>query len=133
MQYLPRMAMLLWFVSIGVFVSLFVSAYVDFSGLVTVGIFPILILVLLTESFIDIQVGRSFREAVTIMSSTFLLAIFSSFVIGLDIVQRSVLLYPELIVLGVGVVNVFMGKYVGLRLVEYIKFGSSMSGGDDEE
>ena len=133
LQYLPRMALLLWFVSFGVFAVLAISSYFNYSGLVTVGIFPILILMLLAETFIDVQVGRSFRDAMTVMLSTFVLAIVSSYIVGLDYVQRTVLLYPELIYFGVGLFDVFMAKYVGLRFVEYLKFSPIMNSSDDEE
>lgn len=133
LQYLPRMALLLWFVSFGVFVVLVGASYLNYSGLVTVGIFPIFILMLLAETFIDVQVGRSLREASSVMISTFMLAIISSFIVGLDYVQRTVLLYPELTYFGVGLFDVFMAKYVGLRFVEYLKFKPIMNSSDDEE
>lgn len=135
LQYLPRMAILLWFVSFGVFLALVVSSYVGFSGFLTVGIFPILILILLAESFIDIQIGRSFKEALRLMITTFILAFIGSYIVGLEMVQKAVLLYPELIFLGVGVFDLFMAKYVGLRFTEYLKFRPIIaeSYGDEEE
>ena len=132
-QYLPRMALLLWFVSLGVFGALYGATYLNFTGLVTVGIFPILILMLLAETFIDVQVGKSIREAASLITTTFVLAIVTSFIIGLDVVQRAVLIYPEVIFFGVAVFDVYMGKYVGLRFLEYLKFRSLTDSGEDEE
>lgn len=132
-QYLPRMALLLWFVSLGVFGALYGATYFNFTGLVTVGIFPILILMLLAETFIDVQVGRSIREAGSLITTTFFLAIVTSFIIGLDVVQRAVLVYPEVIFFGVAVFDIYMGKYVGLRLLERMKFRSLTGNGEDEE
>jgi len=132
LQYLPRMALLLWFVSLGVFGALLGASYINYSGLITVGIFPILILMLLAESFIDIQAGRSWREAWSLMITTFVLAIAISFVIGLDLVQRMVLLHSELVFFGVAVFDYFMAKYVGLRLLEYIKFRPIIKGEEEE-
>ncbi len=132
LQYLPRMALLLWFVSLGVFVALLGASYINYSGLITVGIFPILILMLLAESFIDIQVGRSWREAWSLMIATFVLAITISFIIGLDFVQRMVLLHSEVVFFGVAVFDYFVAKYVGLRLLEYIKFKPIIKGEEEE-
>ena len=132
LQYLPRMALLLWFVSLGVFVALLGASYINYSGLITVGIFPILILMLLAESFIDIQVGRSWREAWSLMIATFVLAITISFIIGLDLVQRMVLLHSEIVFFGVAVFDYFVAKYVGLRLLEYIKFKPIIKGEEEE-
>ncbi len=131
LQYLPRVALLLWFVSAGVLVTLFLSAYINLTSLVNVGIFPILILMLLAETFIDIQQGRSGPEARDLIFQTFLLAMISSLILAWSVVQQIVLLYPELVFFGVAVFDVFMGKYTGLRLTEYLMFRSSVK--DDEE
>lgn len=131
LQYLPRMALLLWFVSAGVFGALLASSVVNLSGLVTVGIFPILILMLLAETFIDIQVGRSAGEAREIIVQTFILAMISSLVLGWQMVQRAVLLYPEVIFFGVAIFDIFVGRYTGLRLAEYVMFRAVTR--DDEE
>lgn len=131
LQYLPRLALLLWFVSAGVFGTLLLSSVFNLAGLLTVGIFPILILMLLAETFIDIQVGRSASEAREIILQTFLLAMISSLVLGWQLVQRAVLIYPEIIFLGVAVFDIFVGRYTGLRLAEYMMFRAVTN--DDEE
>lgn len=131
LQYLPRMALLLWCVSGGVFATLLLASIYDVSSIVTVGIFPILILILLAETFIDIQVGRSNTEAREIIVQTFLLAILSSLLLAWELVQRVVLLNPEIVFLGVGVFNIFVGRYTGLRLREYLMFRPAIR--DDEE
>ena len=122
LQYLPRMALLLWFVSLGVFAALFAAPFLNLEALVKVGIFPILILILLAENFIEVQIGKSQKEAVELTVETIILALISGWVLGLDAVQRFAILNPEWLVLGVAVFNVFVGKYVGLRLLEYLKF-----------
>lgn len=85
-------------------------------------IFPLLLLVLLAETFIDVQSRRSVDQAVEMTVETLLLATISYFVMELEVVQRFVLLNPELTVVGVAVFNIFMGKFSGLRLLEYWRF-----------
>lgn len=131
LQYLPRMALLLWFVSAGVLVALLLASIVNLSSLVTVGIFPILILMLLAETFIDIQVSRSSREARDIILQTFILAMVSSLLLGWEVVQKGVLLYPEMFFFGVAIFDVFVGRYTGLRWAEYVMFKKVIK--DDEE
>ena len=97
----------------------------------TVGIFPILILRLLSETFIDIQQGRSGSEARALIFQTFVLAMISSLMLGNELVQRAVLLWPEMIFFGVAVFDVFMGRYTGLRLSEYLMYRGIMK--EDEE
>ncbi len=132
LQYLPRMALLLWVVSAGVLGTLLLASIFNVSSLVTIGIFPILILMLLAETFIDIQVGRSSSEAKDIILQTFILSTLSSLLMAWDAVQRMVLLFPEAIFLGVAVFDVFVGRYTGLRLTEYLMF-RKVAGDEEEE
>jgi hypothetical protein len=122
LQYLPRMALLLWGVSLGVFAALFISPFLDLKALVTIQIFPILILILLAENFIEVQIGKSEREATQLTMETIILALISSLVLSLDAVQKFALLNPELLVMGVAVFDIFVGRYVGLRYTEYLKY-----------
>jgi len=122
LQYLPRMALLLWFVCVGVLVVLLGAPLLQLQNLMTLSIFPILILVLLAETFIEVQFSKSKREATELTVETIILALISSLVLSLEMVQRFAMIYPELLLLGVGVFDVFMGRYVGLRYTEYRKF-----------
>lgn len=132
LQYLPRVSLLLWVVSAGVFGALLLASYADFGSLVNIGIFPILILMLLSETFIDIQQGRSGAEARALIVQTFILAMITSLLLGWELVQRTVLMYPEMIFFGVAVFDVFMGKYTGLRLTEYLMY-RGIAKEDEEE
>ncbi|MBP9702521.1 hypothetical protein KBD69_02440 [Candidatus Woesebacteria bacterium] len=131
LQYLPRVALLLWFVSAGVLSVMFVAGEWGYNNLTSIGIFPILILMLLAETFIDLQSGRSSNEARTLIVQTVGLAIITSLILGWELVQRAVILWPEMIFLGLAITDIFMGKYTGLRLSEYLLFGRVVK--DDEE
>jgi hypothetical protein len=122
MQYLPRMALLLWLVSLGVLATIFVAPYLGIASLATVNIFPILILTLLSENFHEVQMGKSRREATQLTIETLILAVISALILSLDMVQRFALLHPEVLIVGVAIMNVLVGKYVGLRFTEYLKF-----------
>lgn len=129
LQYLPRMALLLWFVSLGVLAVIFLSPVIALPNLTTVTIFPILIMILLAEDFIDVQSGGNMREAITVTIETLLMALFCYFVMNLEILQKFVLTNPELTVLGIAVYDIFVGKYVGLRLMEYWRFRQIIKNG----
>lgn len=126
MQYLPRMALLMWFVSIGVLAVLLGAVNVRLGELSAVSIFPILILMLLSENFIEVQVGKSKREAFRVTVQTILMAIGAAVVLKLNWVQKLVLLNPEVYLVLVAVMNIYVGKYVGLRLLENFKFKSML-------
>lgn len=131
LQYLPRVSLLLWVVSAFVFLTLFAASIWNVSQLVTIGIFPILILMLLAETFIDIQAGRSGSEARALIFQTFALAMISSLLLGSEMVQRALLMWPEIIFFGVAIFDLFMGRYTGLRLSEYLMYRGIVK--EDEE
>lgn len=122
LQYLPRIALLLWFVSLGIFAILAISPYLGLDELVSISIFPILLLVLFAETFIGSRIGLGLRRAVALSIETIILAVICFLVLSLESLQRFAVLNPELTVLSVAVFDVFLGKYVGLRLMEYWRF-----------
>lgn len=122
LQYLPRMALLMWFVCVGVLGVLLVAPLLSFESLLNISIFPILILILLAETFIEVQIGKSPREAKELTIETMILALISSLVLSLEAVQKFALIHPELLLLMVAAIDVAMGRYTGLRYTEYRKF-----------
>lgn len=122
LQYLPRMAFLLWFVCLAVLAILFLSPILNLVSIITLSIFPILILILLAESFIGIQIGMSMKKAIRMTFETLIMALVCSGLLQLEFLQKFVLLNPEMTVIGVAVLDIFMGKYAGLRLLERKKF-----------
>lgn len=119
---LPRMALLLWFVSLGVLGLLLASPWLNLATLMNVSIFPILLLVLLAETFIEVQVTQSFRAALRLTVETFILALLSFMVLSTQALQTWVLLNPEIAILGVAGIDVLIGRYAGLRLLEMYRF-----------
>ncbi|MDQ3008681.1 MAG: hypothetical protein M3Q81_03720 [bacterium] len=124
LQYLPRTALLLWGVSLSVLLILLLTSIFGFSSLLTVTIFPLLIIILLTENFIETQLASSQSQAVQLTVETLLIAVLCSLFISSETIQRTVLLRPELTIVAVAAFNLAVGKYSGLRLLEYIRFRS---------
>lgn len=123
LQYLPRMALLMWFISLGVLGVLLGAVNVEaVSSLSAASIFPILILMLLTENFIEVQTGKSRHEAANLILQTLIMAVATALLLRLDAIQRFVLLNPELFLFLVAAFDWYVGKYVGLRALEYVKF-----------
>ncbi len=116
------MALLLWLVSLGVFGVMVVAPEVGLGEVAVVGIFPVLILILLAENFIEVQMTKSMQSAINLTLETLVLAVIAAGILGLPVVQKYVLLNPEMVVVGVAVFDFFMGRYVGLRFKEYLQF-----------
>ncbi|NMB56510.1 hypothetical protein GYA19_01055 [Candidatus Beckwithbacteria bacterium] len=121
-QYLPRMAVFIWVVSMTIFAILLLSPFIGQEELITIGIFPILILILLLEDFLDIQITRSFKDASLITIETLLVAYICFFTINFDFLQKFALLNPELFMVGIFLFIILIERYDGLRLMEIWRF-----------
>lgn len=121
---LPRTAMLLWVVSLLVALTLIASSWFGVASLLSLNIFPILIVMLITENFISTQLFNSQKEALSITFETLLVAVLCAFLINMESIQQLVLLYPELSLVAVAIINIIVGRYTGLRLLEKTRFQS---------
>jgi hypothetical protein len=128
LQYLPRMALLLWFVVLGVLAVLFAAPIINQPDITNVSIFPVLILALLAEDFSRVQLGKSARTAINITTETLILALISYVFLTLKPLQEFALSNPEILLLSVAVFNFLLGKYVGLRFIEFWRFRKLISG-----
>jgi len=122
LQYLPRMSIILWFVVMGVLGVLFLAPVVKHPDFTSVSIFPVLILVLLAEDFSKVQLGKSPRTAIALATETIVMALVSYIFLTFESLQRFALLNPEILLISVLAANVILGKYVGLRFVEYWRY-----------
>lgn len=124
LQYLPRTALLLWGVSLTVLIVLLLTGIYGVSSLFTITIFPLLIIILLTENFMETQLTSSQSQALEMTIETLVIAIICSMIISYQPLQMWVLLHPEITFAAVAFFNILIGKYSGLRLLEYIRFKS---------
>lgn len=127
LSYLPRMALILWFVILGVLALLFAAPYVSLPGLTNVSIFPVLILVLLAEDFTKVQLGKNIKTAVNLTSETLILSLVSYIFLTLKPLQQLALLNPEGLLIGIVIFDIIIGKYVGLRFLEFWRFRKLIS------
>ncbi|MDA1079526.1 MAG: hypothetical protein O2840_02450, partial [bacterium] len=124
LSYLPRTGLLLWTISLGIFATLVLAPLLNITSLMSVNIFPILILVLLAENFLDAQTRTKQSEAIALTLETLGLAFVSGLILKWEPLQKLVLLEPELMFMGTAALNIIIGKFVGLRLSERMRFRS---------
>ncbi|MDD3735370.1 MAG: 7TM domain-containing protein [Candidatus Pacebacteria bacterium] len=120
--YLPRMAIILTFVSLSVFLVFFVGSYFNIGGLRVISIFPILVMILLCERFISAQMERGPRMAIILTVETLILAIISYFIIEWSWLQNILLSWPILSFVFAIIINFALGRWTGLRFSEYFRF-----------
>lgn len=121
-HYLPRMALLLWLVSLAVLSSIFLSPYFGLGQLTVISIFPVLILILSAEEFIEVQIGKSLRKATRLTFETFLIALVGLFLFKLGSLQKLAMQKPGWVILIPLIINLAVGRYAGLRMLEYRRF-----------
>ena len=124
LQYLPRTALLIWFVSLSMFLLMVLAPELSMANIVGVGIFPILVLVLLSENFLEAEQMGSLRGALQLTLETLFLAGISALFMRTLTVQEFVILHPEFTILSVMVMNLLVGRYTGLRVMELLRFRS---------
>ncbi|KKR10802.1 MAG: hypothetical protein UT39_C0015G0015 [Candidatus Woesebacteria bacterium GW2011_GWA1_39_21] len=122
LQYLPRMALILWVVSVGVLCVLFLTPVIRYPGLTNVSIFAVLILALLTEDFIRVQLGKSVRTAIRLTYETIILSTVSYLFLTFKSIQEYALLHPEIYLGVLFMADLILGRYTGLRVMELWRF-----------
>lgn len=121
LNYVPRFAIVLTMIAFAILGLLAIGAYTNQTTFVALAIFPILIMVALTEQFVAAQIEQGFTAAVFLTGETLILSIATYFLISWDPFQSLILAYPELIFLTI-VINILLGRWTGLRLTEYYRF-----------
>jgi PKD repeat protein len=132
--FIPKMAIVMTLVAITLFLILILSVYMELydATFFSLAIFPMIILSTLVEKFVSIKTEKGLTSAVILMAETFVVALIAYFVAGGEIglgfttikwefFRNLILNYPELIFVLL-VVNILLGRWSGLRLLEFIRF-----------
>lgn len=119
--YVPRMAILLIVVSLAIIATYIAGIYFGAKGLVNVSILPILLLIILAENFIAAQMEKGTRSAIKLTLYTLGVSILSYYFVNWTWFKEILLGYPEIILLAI-IVNIIIGRWTGLRLLEYYRF-----------
>lgn len=122
LHYLPRMSFLLGVTTLFVLFVLFLGSFIDISNVGNISIFPVLFLILLAEDFTRVQIGKSFRTAFNITTQTLFLALILYVLLIQEGLQKFVILNPEWSIAVPLFVSILLGKFSGLRFLEYYRF-----------
>lgn len=119
--YIPRMAIVMVVVSLTILFLLFLGAYFDVANVVTIAVFPMLIMSTMVEKFVSIQSGKGLRSALTLVGEAVLVAILCYYVAEWEFLKVVIMGHPEVIFIFL-LINVFLARWSGLRLMEYVRF-----------
>ena len=118
--YIPKVAIILTTVSLTL---LLLVGLGTFTGLTFTRetIFILLILSTLAENFLNLKTEEGWWSAILGVGETVLGALLCVVIVQWQPLQAFVLAYPEVILLTL-VINAFLGRWTGLRLMEYFRF-----------
>lgn len=122
LHFWPARSINLLFISLGTFGLMFLSSVVRVLDIRDVSIFSVLLMILLAEEFVRTQLIKSKSEAKRLTLGTLVLAMSGAVAMNIREVQEWVLLNPGVVVLMVLGINLWIGSYRGIRLMEIKRF-----------
>jgi len=119
--YLPRVAIMITIVGFSILLLLFVGGTYNRTGLASVSIFPILIMITLVEKFVAVQIEKGGRAAIVLSVETLVISVIGYYIASWPALIGFVLAYPWISLFTIPI-NIFLGKWTGLRISEYFRF-----------
>lgn len=120
--YLPRMAIVLTVVSLAAFLMFLEGSYAGRTNLILISILPILIMITLVEKFLTAQIKRGGTTAIILTLETLIISVICYHIITWPWLKSLILTNPGWVVAISILINIFLGKWTGLRLAEYLRF-----------
>ena len=120
-MFYPKRSLSMVFLSLSVFAALTVGVALDFDRILSVSIFPILILMLLGDMIVSVQLHKSPSETFIITGTTIMIGLIGYFAATSNVIQSVIILYPETVLLVIPA-NIIIGRYFGLRMLELFRF-----------
>lgn len=120
-MFYPKRSLSMAFLSISVFAALTLGVILDFDRILSVSIFPILVLMLLGDMIVSVQLHKSSSETFTITGTTIFIGLIGYIAATSETIQNTIILYPETVLLVIPL-NLLIGRYFGLRFLELFRF-----------
>jgi hypothetical protein len=119
--YLPRVAIMITIVGFAILALLIIGGIYNRTGLAGVSIFPILIMITLVEKFVAVQIEKGERAAIVLSIETLVISVIGYYIASWPTLISFILVYPWISLLTIPI-NIFLGKWTGLRFSEYFRF-----------
>lgn len=123
--HIPRIAIVLTISTLIILLMLAFGTYLGLSQIATIAVFPMLIMTTLAEKFVSALGGKGFYAALLLMLETTAVSLICYWVVEWQYLQNLILGHPEIILLLL-LVNYGLGRWTGLRLMEYVRFREVM-------
>lgn len=119
--YLPRVAIMLSIIAIVILFTLTLGGSMRRTGLASVSIFPILIMITIVEKFVTTQIEKGNKVALVLAVETLVISIVGYYLASWKLLLEWIIEYPWIVLFTVPI-NILLGKWSGLRLSEYFRF-----------
>lgn len=119
--YLPRMGIVLTITAMAILLLLLEGSMSRRTVFINSSIFSILIMITLTEKFIAAQIEKGLGTAVILSIETLIISIMGYLILQWKLLQEFTFLYPQIILITI-FINILLGRWRGLRLIEYFRF-----------
>jgi len=129
MHYIPKLSLIVTAVSIAFLFLTVLTVLIDRNRFVAVSPVTLIMMIIACDGFISIMAKKNLQYTLSVTFETFLITLISYIFISWDAMQNFVMAYP-VIILAVIIVNFFVGKFTGLRLMEYWRFRSIIFNAD---
>lgn len=119
--YLPRVAIMLSIIAVAILALLSLGGSMQRTGLASVSIFPILIMITIVEKFVTTQIEKGNRVALLLAIETLIISIAGYYLASWPLLIKIIVAFPWIVLFTIPV-NILLGKWNGLRISEYIRF-----------
>ena len=123
--HIPRIAIVLTFSTLIILLTLALGTYLGITSIASIAVFPMLIMTTLAEKFVSALGGKGFYAAFLLMLETTIVSLICYWVVEWHYLQNLILGHPEIILLLI-LFNYGLGRWTGLRLMEYVRFREVM-------
>lgn len=130
--YIPKVSLLFSFLAVSFFLILGVAIYFDMPINLTLTIFPMLMMVSISEKFISTQSSSGIKRALLSTTETIFIALIAYFLVTWEWLENLILSIPEIILIPI-FLTTWLGKFTGLRMSEYFKFRTLFREDSQEE
>lgn len=123
LHYLPRTSLLITFICIILLVLIPALTYLPFVNLVTIPPLSIILFLSLSDIYLTSEVKDGYKEAGRLYIETVIGAALLSLLISWSAFKSLLLAYPEIIIIFL-ILNIVIGRWTGLRVIEIYRFRS---------
>lgn len=123
MHYVPKTTLILTGVSLSLILAIFIGTFIfERKGLIYLDVIVVLMIASLGENLVSLLARKNIRSVIEIVVQTLMISIFSYLIIVSEPVKNLVLYNAGILLIIIVLINLYLGKFWGLRLSEYWRF-----------